>query len=98
MHLKFGLGKVRGHKKKMINSIKKMFIGLKNYDIKEHFLLQELISTIIHYPSIDCWKGLETYVSPCTTHITLREFWKKCKMFQQDLGRTKEYASKFFIY
>ena len=53
VHLKFGLAKAKGHKKKIVKSIKKFFIGVKNYDIKEHFLLKELISTIIYYPSID---------------------------------------------
>ena len=53
VHLKFGWGKARGHKKKIVKSIKNLFIGFKNHDIKEHFLLKELISTIIYYPSID---------------------------------------------
>ena len=59
----FGLGKVRGHKKKMIYFlymvlyIKKNFIGPKNYGIKEHFLLKDLISTIIYYSSIDLWNS-----------------------------------------
>ena len=48
MYLKFELGKAKGHKKKVTNSIKNIFIDLKNYDIKEHFLLEELISTIIY--------------------------------------------------
>ena len=52
VHLKFGWGKARGHKKKIVNFIKKIFMGVENYDIKEHFLLKKIISNIIGYPTI----------------------------------------------
>ena len=44
----------------------KNLIGLKIMISKCIFCFRKLVSTIIHYPSIDPRKSLETYVSPCT--------------------------------
>ena len=52
VHLEFGFGKAQGHKKKIVNFTKKIFMGVENYDIKEHFLLKKIISNIIGYPTI----------------------------------------------
>ena len=63
------LSKVRGHRQETVHSTnkKKCFIVFKNYDIKEYFLLQQLVCNINHYSSIiDLWNSLEGYGQPCT--------------------------------
>ena len=62
----FNLAKAKGHKIIKVNFIKKNFIGGKNYNIREHFLWEQLISYMIGYPSIDPQNSLDTYEPPCS--------------------------------
>ena len=49
----------------MVKATKKFFIGGKNCDIRKHFLLKQLISNIISYPTIDLKDNLVTYGLTC---------------------------------